>query len=223
MKKKSFLYRLALFFAPWLYGTVSRLLFATCRSNFPDRERYRRMLAGPPCVFTFWHYSIFYIVHLSRGGNWIPMVSASTDGEFVARILEGLGYRTVRGSSGRDGVRALRRMLKLIGTDGNGAIVADGSQGPPLTLQSGVILMASRLGVPVVPVVWAADRYWVFKSWDRTVLPKPFSRIGVCYGREFVVPPRIKREEIEVWRARLEEEMLGLYRRAWGKFGIEEH
>ncbi len=223
MKKKNLLYRFTLWVSPWLYGLLSRLLFATCRVENPDRDFYTRMIKGPPCVFTFWHYSIFYVVHLSRGSRWVPMVSASADGEYVARILEGLGYRVVRGSRGRGGVRALRQMLKLIGDDGNGAVVADGSQGPPLEVQGGVILMAAHLGVPVVPIVWAADRYWTFSSWDRTVLPKPFSRILVRCGKPFTVPKEAGREEFEQYRQRLEKEMLDLYREAWAAVGREGH
>lgn len=223
MKKKGIIYRLSLWLTPGLYSMISRLLLATCRVDFPDRERVRELIAGPPCVFAFWHYSLVYVVHLSRDGSWVPMVSASGDGEYVARILEGLGHRTVRGSSGRGGVRALREMLKLIGEDGNGAIVADGSQGPPLVLQGGVVLMAGHLGIPVVPICWAADRYWTFKSWDRTVLPKPFSRIRVVLGRPFSVPKGTRRQELEEYRRTLEAEMLGLYREAWGAFGIKSH
>jgi len=209
--------------APWLYGLVSRLLFATCRVDFPDIDRFRRLIGGPPHVFAFWHYSLTYVVHLGRYGQWVAMVSASGDGEYVARILEGMGHRTVRGSSGRGGVRALRQMLKMIGSDGNGAIVADGSQGPPLEVQGGVILMAAHLGVPVVPIVWAADRYWAFSSWDRTVLPKPFSRILVRCGKPFTVPKEAGREELEQYRQRLEKEMLDLYREVWGAFGRQRH
>lgn len=217
------LHRLSLWLVPRLYSLLTRLLLATCRVEFPDRERCKALVFGPPCIFAFWHYSLVYVIHLARKGRWVAMVSGSGDGEYVARILEHQGTRTVRGSSGRGGARALRRMLRLIGVDGNGAIVADGSRGPALVLQGGAVMMAARLAVPVVPIAWAADRYWTVSSWDRTVIPKPFSRIRVRCGEPFSVPEKAGREELEECRKRLEAEMLALYREVWGAFGRERH
>ncbi len=103
------------------------------------------------------------------------------------------------------------------------AIVADGSQGPALTAQAGSLLLASRTGLPVMPVGWAADRYWSFRSWDRTAMPKPFSRVVVEFGEPFEVPKGVDSEALEEYRLQLERRLLEIYRRCWGRFGRETH
>ena len=102
-------------------------------------------------------------------------------------------------------------------------MVADGSQGPPLVVQAGSILLASRSGAPILPVTWSASKAYTFNSWDHTCIPKPFSRIDFFYGKPVSVPAAIDREEIERYRTKLEEEMNDLYRTAWAHCGKEKH
>ena len=219
--------RIGLFAAPFLFRAVSGLLFATCRVTEEGRERYDALRsADKPFIIAFWHYSLLLVVHRGRreGKQSVAMVSSSDDAEFVSRILQGYGIKTVRGSRNRRGVAALKEMIKLMrGGRKCGVIVADGSQGPPLQLQPGLVLLASKTGAPVLPVAWAADRYWAFGSWDRTVLPKPFSRIYLRYGEPVPVPAGIKSDELEEVRAQIEKQALALYDEVWGRFGVSSH
>jgi lysophospholipid acyltransferase (LPLAT)-like uncharacterized protein len=146
------------------------------------------------------------------------MVSASRDGEYIARLAERFGFETVRGSRNKKGVEGLKAMLRAVRKGSSAAIVADGSQGPPRIVQPGAILLASRTGAPIIPMIWAASSYFSINSWDRTIVPKPFSRIDFYYGEPLLVPEKLKPEELEKYRLHLEEILNGLYDKAWGRY-----
>ena len=103
------------------------------------------------------------------------------------------------------------------------AIVADGSQGPRRIVQPGAILLAARTGVPIVPMVFAASSYFTIRSWDRTIIPKPFSRIDFYYGEPIFVSAKLKPEEIEEHRLDLEQRLNDIYVKAWGRYEKIEH
>lgn len=224
--KSGFLHNVLLVVAPWLYAGLSRLLFATCRVRVHGGENLAQCEAqAKPFVGVFWHYSVFTAVELirGRGRGWGAMVSASEDGEFVARILARQGVVAVRGSRNRRGLSALKGLIALLRQGYNAAIVGDGSQGPARVMQAGAILLAGKSGAPVLPMAVAADRYWAFRSWDRTLLPKPFARLDFWYGEPLMVPEKSGAEEIEQGRLEMEQRLNGLYAQAWGKFGKNSH
>ena len=200
------------------------MLFATCRVRRYGREHYDELFQSPkPFIAAFWHYSVFYTMHLIEGRKWVAMVSASSDAEYVSKFLNRLGLITVRGSRRKGGLRALKQMTALMAEGMKAAIVADGSQGPALQVQAGAIYLASKTGAPILPFVWGAERYWAFHSWDRAVLPKPFARLALYYGEPMYVPAKLRSADLEAYRLRLEERLNDLYHQAWGHFGIEHH
>jgi len=224
--RKKALYRAALVLGPLLFKLLTGLLFLTCRFDWHGREHLDRLnREKQPLIAAFWHYSVFLILYLSQGKRkWVAMVSASKDGEYVARIVESFGFEAVRGSRNRGGVGALKEMIRAMRERGlSAAIVADGSQGPPLVAQPGAVMLAGRTGVPILPVTMAADRYWSFRSWDRTVLPKPFARIVMRVGEPFSIPEGLGSEELEGYRLELDRRLMQLYRESWAAFGREEH
>lgn len=223
---KNFWYQLSLRLGPHLFRLITRLLFATCRVEHNYIENINRCEGhAKPFIAAFWHYSIIYIVGCSkaRGRKWVAMVSASKDGEYIARILKVMGCEVVRGSRSKGGLGALKDMLFSLAKGLDAAIVADGSKGPARTVQAGVIMLSSKSGSPILPVAWAADRYIAFRSWDRTVLPKPFARISIWYGEPMQVPSDVKREELERYRLELEKRLNSLYISAWARFGKKGH
>ncbi len=222
---KTMLSKISLALVPPLYTALSKMLFATCRVREHGRLNYEALgQRNIPFIAAFWHYSIFYTMHRIEGREWVAMVSGSSDAEYISHLLNRMGLTTVRGSRGKGGLQALKEMMSLMDKHGKkAAIVADGSQGPPLRVQAGVILLASKTGAPILPFAWGADRYWAFHSWDRSVLPKPFAQIAIYYGEPLQVPANIRSTGLEDYRARLEESLTGLYRRAWGEFGVEQH
>ncbi len=151
------------------------------------------------------------------------MVSASRDGEYIARLAGHFGFKTVRGSSNKKGVGALKGMLRSARRGENCAIVADGSQGPARVAQSGAILVASRAGVPVVPITWSASRYIKFSSWDGMAVPVPFSRIDIYIGEPLTVAKKLLPEETGQYRLQLERSLNSQYEMAWERYNKSEH
>lgn len=226
---KRLLLKLARWLLPAIYLGVSRLLLSTCRISHHGEEHFNEGLASPPFIAACWHYGIFYSIHRlhqarkENGQEWILMLSASRDADYVAMILERMRLQTVRGSQRKGGLAALKKMSALVRSGINAGIIVDGSQGPARRVQAGVILLAGMTGAPILPTAWAADRYLAFKSWDRTVLPKPFARLAMWYGEPLRIPARLTSEDLEKYRLELEERLDRLYYRAWGEFGIMEH
>ncbi len=218
------LYRFSLAVLPRVYVWLTRIWFATCREEVIGGghallDRY----VDKGVIACFWHYSFAYVFYHLRHYRAVVMVSASRDGAYIARVAELLGYETVRGSANRQGASALRKIIQAMRQGKSGGIVGDGSQGPPRRLQAGAILMASLSGRPVVPLAWAPNRYWSFNSWDRTVVPLPFSRIVVCYGEPVHVPRHLGEGELEQYRRLLEKRLNQVYHQAWSRMGRQAH
>ncbi|NOR23284.1 MAG: DUF374 domain-containing protein [Desulforhopalus sp.] len=218
------LHNLLLRLVPQIFAWLMRGWFRSCRvvlhneeNCFSSEERNKTGIAS------FWHYSIIYILYHMREYSATAMVSASRDGDYIARLAEELDFDTVRGSRNNKGVEGLKAMLRAIRKGNSAAIVADGSQGPPRVLQPGAILLASRTGAPIIPMVFAASSYFAINSWDRTIIPKPFSRIDFYYGEPIFVSAKLKPEEVEVYRLHLEEQLNELYTKAWGRYGKSKH
>ena len=219
-----FWYRLSLRILPGLAAGLMRLWFRTCRLKIRGGAEMQAMIAsGGKGIAAFWHYSFLYNFYYLRDHAAAVMVSASRDGEYIARLAEKFGHTPVRGSSNRRGFRALREMLAELKKGCNAGIVADGSQGPARKAQAGCILMASASGEPIYPLAWAASRYLSFKSWDRTVLPLPFAAIALHHGAALQVPPDLSPDEIEAWRLKLEQELNRIYDAAWAELGQGPH
>jgi len=214
------LVRVVPFFAAWLL----RIWFATCRVTVHGAD-FRRMAdeRNSAAIAAFWHYSLFYVFYHLRTDSAAVLVSASEDGDYIAALAENFNFTTVRGSRNRRGLRALKELINCLKRGENIGIVADGSQGPPLVVQSGAILMASRTGCPILPIAWSSSRYMSFKSWDRTVIPLPFSHIHFYYGEPYSVPPGLGGDEIELHRKLLEERMNTLYHQSWSLYEKEKH
>jgi len=217
------LYKTSIAVIPRLYVCLTGLLFGTCPLEVRGKENLSKVLAHGAAVVPFWHYSVFYMLYHLRQYPGVAMVSASRDGEYIARVAQLLNFETVRGSSNRFGVRALKGMVDHVKQGKNAGIVADGSQGPPLKAQPGAVLLAAKSGSPIMPIVWAAKRCKAFNSWDRTVLPLPFSMMILEYGELIWVEPELTAETVEQYRQRLETAMNAMYRRLWGEFGREQH
>jgi lysophospholipid acyltransferase (LPLAT)-like uncharacterized protein len=200
-----------------------RLWFATCRVKVRGDEVLQEFARHNTGIAAFWHYSFLYLFYYFRKFPAAVMVSASRDGEYIARLAQRMGHVPVRGSSNRGGVKALRDMIEQLQKGKNSAIVADGSQGPARKAQAGCILMASKSGKPIFPVAWAANRALIFNSWDRTVMPLPFATIVVRVGDPLAVPPAIGSAQVEFYRLELEERLNRLYDAAWHEVGRPPH
>lgn len=177
----------------------------TCRFLVLGQAHLREVLDGSrPGLLTTWHFAFPSVIYYFRHLNGILMVSRSRDGEWAARLVQALGFQTVRGSSHRGGAQALRTLLRLTRKGHPAGFIADGSQGPPLIAQKGIVWLAAATGLPLVPLSLAADRAWRLPTWDRTLIPKPFSRIVIAAGEPLYVPRHVAEEDLEFFRRLLE-------------------
>lgn len=209
---------------PKLLSWTMRLWFRTCRVTvLNDGFLEEAGTKEKTVIASFWHYSIIFTLYYLRKYPATVMVSASKDGEYIARLAGEFGYQCVRGSKNKKGVEALKGMLRAVLAGENGAVVADGSQGPARVAQSGALLVAAKSGRPIVPMAWACSSFFGIKSWDRTLIPKPFSRLSVYFGEPIHIPRKLNAEELEQYRLKLEKELNELYSTAWAQYGIVAH
>ncbi len=138
-------------------------------------------------LYVLWHADA--IIAAATHGELAPAVLASQhrDGERVSVALQVLGYPVVRGSTRRGGARAVFALSRLARGGHDLAVTPDGPLGPPEHVGFGVIEVARRAGLEIVPVGFAANHAWEFGTWDRTRLPWPGARVVVAYGRPIVV------------------------------------
>ena len=223
--KKKLIDRIGLAVAPLLVKTVLGTIFRTSRIKVVGEEHVEELdRQGQPFIVAQWHYGILYTMYLSRGRKWAAMISASKDGDYSNRILGSVGIKGIRGSKTAGSISALKGLIKAVKKEGyNLCLTADGSQGPPRQAQAGAILLASRTGAPIVPLTCAADRYIKFRSWDRTILPKPFARLVIKWGEPLMIPAKVKSEAMEEYRVELEKRLSDDYDEVWGDFGRKGH
>jgi lysophospholipid acyltransferase (LPLAT)-like uncharacterized protein len=221
--KRGVLYRCSIRVVPLVISVLLRGWFATCRINEHGTEHRRKAEQAKCAVALFWHYSLVYVFYHLRKDRAAVLVSASEDGEYIARLARCLNFETVRGSSNRRGMLALKELLHCLDNGSHVGMVGDGSQGPPLVVQAGSILLASKSGAPVLPIAWSASRSFTFKSWDRTCIPTLFSRIDFFYGKPIDIPGGLDRDGIERYRIEVDRALNELYRTAWRYHGRDTH
>ncbi|HXO39083.1 MAG TPA: lysophospholipid acyltransferase family protein [Candidatus Acidoferrum sp.] len=137
--------------------------------------------AGPPAIWCFWHRAVIPATYRFRSKGLAVMTSRSFDGEYIARIIQKLGFTAVRGSSSRGAVGALIGMRQQL-EQGHGVVFTiDGPRGPRYVAKPGPILLAKKTGVSINCFYIAVERAWILNSWDRMIIPKPFSR-ALIYG-----------------------------------------
>jgi lysophospholipid acyltransferase (LPLAT)-like uncharacterized protein len=155
-------------------------------------------------LFCFWHSRLLGLCFTHRFRNIGIMVSKSFDGEWIARIVTKLGYRVFRGSASRDGAAALVEMLRDK-NDGDLALTVDGPRGPAQKVKPGAILLSSLSCLPIVPITCVASNAWRLRSWDKFILPKPFSVVTVRYGNSISIPHEIPAEEFKKYSMLVED------------------
>jgi lysophospholipid acyltransferase (LPLAT)-like uncharacterized protein len=141
-----------------------------------------------PAIYVFWHRCVFPATWFFRHRNIAVMTSKSFDGEYIARIIEMFGFPAVRGSSSRGGVRALLGMHKILDKNASVAFTIDGPRGPRYVAKPGPVLLARNTGAPIMCFHIALEKAWILKSWDRFMIPKPFSRAFLRIGSLMHIP-----------------------------------
>jgi lysophospholipid acyltransferase (LPLAT)-like uncharacterized protein len=135
-----------------------------------------------PFIFAFWHGQLLPLLWHHRNEGVYVVISSHRDGEIVARAAQYLRYNTIRGSSSRGAARALLGIVRELEQGHEVAVTPDGPRGPARKFATGALVASQRTGAPIVAIGVSARRAWRLKSWDRFMIPKPFTRIDVVYA-----------------------------------------
>jgi lysophospholipid acyltransferase (LPLAT)-like uncharacterized protein len=209
-------WRLVGAFGKWLVDFI----FKTSVIEIRGYKSVENKIKSRKYIMALWHSRILLFSYFFKGMNGSILVSRSDDGEIIARILQAQGQETVRGSTKKGGLRAISRLIKDLKKNGRpGAIIPDGPQGPRFQVQPGVILLAKKTGYPIIPASYSAKKIKVFSSWDRFILPYPFTRCRMVFGKLISVPPDADQIGVENSRRTLERELNRITQSADRYFG----
>jgi lysophospholipid acyltransferase (LPLAT)-like uncharacterized protein len=155
--------------------------------------------AGPE-IYCFWHQCVLPCAVYFRETHATILISRSFDGELITRILNIFGFRAVRGSSSRGAREGLLGLKQVIESGGPAIFTADGPRGPIYETKMGPIKLAQMTGAPIGAFHLQPQHAWVMRSWDRFLVPKPFTRIVVSWAQLMQVPANLPTEEFEPMR-----------------------
>ncbi len=208
--------RLPANFLPFLIYLTIRAIYMTMRVSVVGREIPRELYRrGEGLIHILWHGRMIVSPFAYQGKEAHVLISTHGDGELIARVMQYFGFRLVRGSSTKGGREAAQKLLHLARQNRDLIITPDGPRGPVHTVKPGVAQLARRSGLAVVPYAFAASCGKEFRSWDRFLLPYPFSRIVHVFGE----PVRYREgEDTEEFRLRIERALLEATARADGYF-----
>ena len=195
-----------------LGSLIIRILFSTMSiKEIPNGYSQDLERQGKYAIYAFWHAHMLLPCYVGRNRNVKVLISQHRDGEYIAQVVQRLGYGVARGSTTRGGAKALLRMIKKIKEESISlAITPDGPKGPRFVAQSGAILLGQKTQYPIIPVMIYLEKYWEIPSWDRFCIPKPFSKARIFYGDPIVVPPKLEKREMEECRVSLEKVLIKL-------------
>ncbi len=188
--------RVWLFLCAGLAWLALVVIGATLRLEVVGGQFHRQMLCrGDGFIYALWHGRMFLPLCFIRHPKITVLVSQHRDGELLKWILTRLGYKTVRGSTTSGGGKVLREFLFQSRKGTFLAVTPDGPKGPAKKVQPGVIFLAQRTGMPILPASGAARKRRFFTSWDRFMLPLPFSKSVLVFGPPIFVKPSLTETE----------------------------
>ena len=200
--------------SPWFIEALYRLVRAyawSFRLRIENEQVWMRYVEkGGTVLLCAWHQQFFSAIrHFRQYRRFGPhiMISRSRDGELIAGVARRTGWHPVRGSSSRGGREAMRGVIDELKKSRLAGHIVDGPRGPAGKVKAGVIRMAHAAGAAVVPFYISADKAWYFNSWDRFMLPKPFSRVTLRFDRMVHLDADVDEAGFEIQRHALERMM----------------
>ena len=198
--------RLVLAVLPRVVWALFSLVGRTWRFEVIAEEGVTPLLFGlgaGPEIFCFWHQCVLPCTVYYRRTHATILISRSFDGELITRILKMFGFDAVRGSSSRGAREGLFGLARVIESGNPAIFTADGPRGPIYQTKMGPIKLAQITGAPIGAFHLEPEHAWVMRSWDRFLVPKPFTRICVSWAKGTHVPADLPPEEFERKRAEL--------------------
>jgi lysophospholipid acyltransferase (LPLAT)-like uncharacterized protein len=175
-------------------------------------------------ILAFWHGRIFATSYYFRKRGIVVLTSQHRDGDYIAEIIQNLGYGVARGSSSKGSHGATKEALRSLQQGKDVGFAIDGPRGPRYRTKPGAIYLAWKTGNPVVPFHVAVEKKWVMKSWDHFQIPKPFSRALLIIGNPIYVNSESNRDSIDDHERELQSVLDSLRIKGdgwWGKTKID--
>ena len=195
--------RIIIFLGYWFI----RLIGPTLRVCVSREEGAQHTIDERPLIVSFWHACILPATYICRDIGVRVMSSNSYDGEYMGRIIRKFGFVAVKGSSSRNAVRALLGLRRALQEGWTVAFSIDGPRGPRYQVKPGPVALARSSAVPLSSFHMAVERAWVLNTWDRLVIPKPFSRVLVRFGKLIPVPPDASDGDLERYQRELQDSL----------------
>jgi lysophospholipid acyltransferase (LPLAT)-like uncharacterized protein len=178
-------------------GTIIiRMIGATLRIAVSSEDGGQTTLEQRPLVASFWHSCIIPSTYIWRGMGIRVMSSFSYDGEYMGRIIRKFGFVPVKGSSSRNPVRALLGLRRALEEGWTVAFTLDGPRGPRHKVKPGPVGLGRSTGLALTAFHVGVEKAWVLNSWDRMMIPQPFSRALVRFGKLIHVPRDTSDEDL---------------------------
>lgn len=209
-KLKNILYRYVL---PYGGLFIVRLISSTYRIRIMNPEKEKKLLdKKASLIYASWHQRFFPgITFFSLRKPIAIIISKSRDGEMISRVVNILGWYAVRGSSSRGGKDAMEKIKELVPFGYKVGHIVDGPQGPFGVVKPGMIKIAQVQNLPILPTITSAEKKWIFNSWDRFMIPKPFTRIIIRFGDAIHVPAELDTDAFEENRLFVQNKLKELY------------
>lgn len=192
---------------------IVKIISSTYRTKVIKPEIERDVLKrGQVPIYASWHQRFFPgITFIAKRKPISIIISQSKDGELISRIVNLLGMHTVRGSSSRGGGKSLNEICEMAHRGCRIGHIVDGPRGPRGVVKPGLLIISKVSGMPIIPTITSAEKKWVFNSWDRFIVPKPFSRVIIRFGDEINVPKNLQGPDFEKKRSSIEDTLKKLY------------
>ena len=196
--------RVVLSIIVWACYWFIRLLGPTLRVSVSYEEGAQKTLDERPLVASFWHSCMVPATYIFRNMGIRVMSSFSYDGEYMGRIIKRFGFVAVKGSSSRNPIRALLGLRRALDEGWTVAFTLDGPRGPRHKVKPGPVGLGKSSGLPLTTFHAAVEKAWVLNSWDRMMIPHPFSRVLVRVGKLIHVPNDATEQDVERYTAELQ-------------------
>lgn len=212
----------------WLAASYVRLMRTTGRWRTEGGDHPAHYLTeGKPFIVAFWHQRLLMMPYTWRsvGGDrpFNMLISSHRDGEIISRTIARFDIKTIAGSTGKGkgGAAALRQILKALKAGEVVGMTPDGPRGPRMRASDGIIQAARMAGVPIFPLTYSASNRKVIQSWDRFILPLPFSRGVFHWGDPIFVDRKLDEEGMEAKRVELENALTELTQKTDRSLGLD--
>ena len=186
-----------------------RLWIGTLRFRYrtlgPDVNPNKRGLTGR-YIYAFWHENLLLPAYQYSRSDVHVLISQHADGELIAAAARHLTLKLIRGSTTRGGLQAVRQIVRL-GDTSHIVVTPDGPRGPRREVQMGLVFLAAKTGLPIVPVGIAFQRAWRMKSWDRFAVPRPWSGSACVLAEPILVPENVDKKDMELYRQLVQDAM----------------